>query len=100
MKGKRYVGLDEDSFGGMTPTGRIIRDAWVFGLIPETETCAGWTLDAIQALYDRVHAAWLPHGHLVSRLPPELRERHQRIYGEAIERARSLGWKPDMEDDA
>lgn len=97
--GKRYVGLDQDLHGGMTPTGTIIRDAWVFGLIPETETCAGWDLQRLQALYDQVAAAWQPYGHLASRLPPELRERHSRIYEEAVQRARAAGWEPEMEDD-
>jgi hypothetical protein len=26
----------------MTTTGKIIRDAWVFELLPATETCKGW----------------------------------------------------------
>lgn len=82
----------------MTPTGNIIRDAWVFGIIPETETCAGWTAQGIQDLYDKVTAAWAPYGHLASRLPPELRERHERIYRAAIERARAQGWNPELGD--
>ena len=96
---KRYVGIDKDRFGGMTPTGTIIRDAWVFGLIPESETCEGWPLAQIQQLYDRVTRAWEPYGHLVSNLPPELRERHARIYDEAVRRARALGWDPDLSDE-
>ena len=81
----------------MTPTGNIIRDAWVFGIIPETESCAGWTLRGIEDLYDKVSAAWAPYGHLVSRLPPELRERHERIYRAAVGRARALGWNPELD---
>ena len=96
---RRYQGIDEDSYGGMTPTGTIVRDAWVFGIIPETETCAGWDGPRLQQLYDQVAAAWAPYGHLVSNLPPELRERHGRIYGEAVRRAREMGWSPPMEDD-
>ncbi len=83
----------------MTPTGNIVRDAWVFGIIPETETCAGWTLQRIEALYDKVTAAWEPSGHLASRLPPELRERHQRIYDAAVKRARAQGWDPELGED-
>lgn len=79
----------------MNPTGQIIRDAWVFGLIPETENCAGWDLGRVQALYDKVDAAWQPYGHLPSKLPPELSERHQRIYTAATERARAEGWDPE-----
>jgi len=96
---KRYQGIDKDPNGGMTPTGNIIRDAWVFGIIPETETCAGWTLQGIDALYDKVTEAWAPYGHLASRLPPTLRERHQRIYDAAVQNARKQGWVPDLEDD-
>ena len=48
---KRYVGIDQDTSGGMTDTGRIIRDAWVFGLLPESETCAGWNSHAIEDLW-------------------------------------------------
>ena len=96
-KSKIYEGLDKDQTGAMNPTGNIIRDAWVFGIIPETETCAGWTVQGIEALYDKVTAAWEPYGHLVSNLPPELREKHQRIYSAAVDHARELGWDPDHE---
>ncbi len=95
---KRYVGIDDDVDGAMTHIGTIIRDAWVFGLIPETETCKDWDLARIQALYDQVDAAWEPYGHLVSLLPAELRERHARIYDAAVARARGLGWSPNMEE--
>ena len=30
-----YAGIDHEEHHGMTMTGRIIRDAWVFGLLPE-----------------------------------------------------------------
>ncbi|MEY6432678.1 hypothetical protein ABC977_09705 [Thioalkalicoccus limnaeus] len=95
---KIYAGIDQETPGTITPTGNIVRDAWVFGLIPETETCAGWTLQGIDQLYDRVTAAWAPYGHLASRLPPELRERHARIYAEAVARARAHGWNPELGD--
>jgi hypothetical protein len=94
-----YPGVDEDLKQGITPTGNIIRDAWVFGILPESETCTGWTLQGIESLYDRVSAAWEPHGHQVSRLPPELFERHQRIYRVAVERARENGWDPSLGED-
>lgn len=98
-KQKRYQGIDKDPYGAMNPTGNIIRDAWVFGIIPETETCAGWTVQGIDALYDKVSIAWEPYGNMVSMLPPELRERHQRIYTAAVKRARSLGWDPELGED-
>jgi hypothetical protein len=46
-KPARYDGIDKDLYGGMTDPSRIIRHAWAFGLIPETETCAGWNAQAI-----------------------------------------------------
>jgi len=100
VKNKIYEGIDKDPKGAMTPTGNIIRDAWVFGLIPESETCAGWTVQGIDSLYDKVTAEWEKYGHMVSRLPPELRERHQRIYDAAIARARDLGWDPELGDES
>lgn len=94
-----YVGIDNDDFGGMTRIGTIIRDAWVFGILPETETCAGWSMARMQTVYDAVAEAWEPYGHLPSRLPDDLRERHQRIHGEALRRAKEQGWEPPMEVD-
>jgi len=99
MKVKTYAGIDQDPKGAMNPTGNIIRDAWVFGLIPESETCAGWTVQGIDALYDKVTRAWEPYGHLVSNLPPELRERHEKIYQEAVKQARKKGWDPELGED-
>lgn len=96
---KIYPGIDDDVHGGMTDIGRIIRDAWTFGLIPETEKCAGWDYGRIEALYDKVHAEWGKYGHLASRLPPELGERHRRIHEAAIERARESGWSPNLDDE-
>jgi len=93
-----YVGIYNDNFG-MSPTANIVRDAWVFGLLPDTETCAGWSYDRIEALYDQVTAAWEPYGHLASRLPPELRERHAHLYDEAIRHARQQGWDPGIDDE-
>lgn len=99
MHSKIYAGIHQQPFGGMNQTGNIIRDAWVFGLLPEDETCAGWTRQRIEALYDQVTAAWQPYGHLPSRLPEPLRERHARIYREAVERARAAGWDPQPRED-
>lgn len=95
---KVYRGIDKDLEDGITPTGNIIRDAWVLGIIPESQTCEGWTVQGIEDLYDKVSVAWEPYGHLVSRLPPELRERHKRIYDEAIAKAREYGWDPELDE--
>jgi len=95
MRNKTYMGIDKDPNGAMNPTGNIIRDAWVFGLLPETETCEGWSTQRVEALYDQVSAEWDKYGHMVSNLPPELGVRHRAIYDAAVARARELGWDPD-----
>ena len=98
----RYVGIDNDLKGGMTATGKIIRDAWTFGLIPETETCEGWRAEGIEDLWRRVNLEWEKVGFRVGNLPPETRERFLRIQDAAVERAKSAGWSGDDElaDDA
>ncbi len=94
-----YPGIDQDTYGGMTYYGRIIKDAWVFGLIPETETCAGWSHGQLDTLTQQVNAKWEEHGLLPSRLPAELRERYARIHEAAVQRAREQGWNPELGDD-
>lgn len=96
---KVYVGIHNDLFGGMTDTGNIIKDAWVFDLIPETETCEGWTQGGIQALYQKVQDEWDKYGCLASKLPDDLRARHDRIHGDAIKRAKEMGWEPQIFED-
>jgi len=93
----RYVGIDNDIHGGMTTIGKIIRDARVFELIEETQTCEGWNLAGIDALLDKVNKEWDKYGCLVSNLPPELFERHQKIHGKAMEQARDAGWSGETE---
>ena len=101
MTQRIYAGIDNDPKGAMNPTGNIIRDAWVFGLIPQTQTCEGWTVQRIEALYEEVTREWDKYGHLVSNLPPELAQRHREIYDAAIANARKKGWDPDeaLDDD-
>ena len=99
MMQKNYVGLTQDSNAGLTHLGRMVRDAWVFGILPETETCAGWDAARMQNLYERVYQAWEPYAHLPSRLPDALRERHARIYAAAISDARGAGWDPELGED-
>ncbi len=45
----KYVGINNEVNGGMTTIGKIIRDAWVFDIIEETETCEGWNLAGVDA---------------------------------------------------
>ena len=94
---KLYPGLSNDQNGGLTPLGKVVMDAHVFELLPEEQGCDGWDLGRMQALYDQVHEAWVPYGHLPSRLPEALGERHRRIYDAAVERAKAAGWDPENE---
>ncbi len=93
----RYIGIQNEVNGGMTTIGKIIRDAWVFDLIEETETCEGWNFAGVDALLDKVNKEWDKYGCMVSNLPPELFERHQKIHSKAIEEARATGWCGEAE---
>lgn len=94
---KRYVGIDNDLNGGMTDAAKIIRDAWVFDLIPETETCEGWLAAGIEDLWRKVDAEWEKYGFLVSNLPEPLREKFMRIQTAATTKAKAAGWDADLE---
>ena len=96
---QHYKGVYSDLNGGMTHLAQIIKDAWVFGLLPEDQDGKGWTSGQIQQLYDKVSEEWEKYGHLPSRLTPELRNRHQRIYEASVERARKNGWNPELGED-
>ena len=98
-KPDRYVGINNDINGGMTSIGKIIRDAWVFDLIDQSETCEGWNLAGIDALLQKVNAEWDKYGCLVSQLPEDLAKRHQKIHAEAIAKARAAGWSGEHETD-
>ena len=92
-----YVGVQNEVNGGMTTIGKLIRDAKVFGLIEESETCEGWNFAGVDALLDKVNEEWDKYGCLVSNLPPELFEKHQKIHGKAVEEARAAGWCGEAE---
>ena len=94
-----YSGIYQDEHGGMTHLGRIVMDAWVFGLIPESESCAGWDAAQMQILHESVFSAWEPHGHLPSRLPAALRDKHAAIYQDAVARAKQHQWDAELDDD-
>ncbi|MFC1773439.1 hypothetical protein ACFL3A_08810 [Pseudomonadota bacterium] len=98
MAGKTYCGITNDYYGGMTPIGTIIRDAWVFGILPETETCEDWSHDRLQIIHDKTKAEWDKYGCLVSNLPDELRQRHTEIFQRTMDSARKMGWNPELED--
>jgi len=94
-----YSGIHSDHFGGMTPIGTIIRDAWVFGILPESETCENWSHDRLQIIHDKTKSEWDKYGCLFSGLPDELKQRHARIFDSAIAQARKLGWDPELSDE-
>ena len=93
---QKYVGIYNDQSGGMTHLGRVVMDAWVFEIIPTTETCEGWDASQMQNLYEEVFAAWAPYGSLPSNLPEDLRMRHALIYEHAMMRGRDAGWDPEL----
>ena len=99
MADRLYCGITNDYYGGMTPIGTIIRDAWVFGILPESETCEDWSHDRLQIIHDKTKVEWDKYGCLASNLPDELRQRHTDIYQRAVDNARKLGWDPELEDD-
>ena len=98
-KDERYVGIDNDLHGGMTDTGKIIREAWAFGLIPEDETCEGWLAQGIEDLWRKVDAEWEKYQFSVRSLPEDLQQRYLRIQDAALKRARAEGWDPELGDD-
>lgn len=99
MNEQHYCGIDHDKDGGLTHLGRIVIDAWLFGILPETETCQGWSSSQMQNLYEKVHAAWEDSAHLPSRLPPELQQRHSFLYEQRILMAKRSGWSAELGDD-
>ena len=94
---KRYVGINNDLNGGMTDTGKIIRDAWVFGLIPETETCEGWLASGLEDLWRKVNEQWELYGFQVSKLPPDMQAKFLRLHQQAFEQAKAAGWDAENE---
>lgn len=98
MSGK-YEGLNHDSQWGMSPIGQLIRDAWVFGLLPENQQCEGWDTGMMQNLYEKVHHEWGKYGHLPSRLPTELQQRHYELHSRAINAAKIKGWSAELGED-
>ena len=98
-KPKIYVGINNDVNGGMTSIGKIIRDAYVFDIIEDTQTCEGWNLAGIDALLQKVNDKWDEYGCLASNLPKELSVKHFEIHDKAIKQAKKAGWSGETETD-
>lgn len=96
---RQYSGLKNDANGGMTHFGKMVKDGWLFGLIPDTEDCAGWDNGQMQNLYDKACAEWEKYANLPSLLPDGLKQRHTKIYQDAINYAKANGWNPELGDD-
>ena len=63
----------------MTMPGRVLLDAGLFSLVPETEACAGWGLQRMQKLMGEVENERAKYGNPSSFLLPELRRRHREL---------------------
>ncbi len=92
-----YQGVHNDKYGGMTQLGQIVKDAWAFGLIEESESCEGWPLHKLEELWDKVNEAKRVAGPSVSFWPEDIREKHLRIHEDAMKAARKKGWNPDAD---
>lgn len=82
----------------MSDSGKLMRDAWVFGLLPEGQGVAEQNAMLLQMLAHDVRASWQQHGNCVNCLPRELRNRYTGIHAEAIRRAKMNGWEPEAGD--
>lgn len=91
------MGINNEINGGMTTIGKIIRDAWVFELLDEAETCEGWDINRMEALQQKVNTEWDKYGCMVSQLPEELAKRHYAIHQAGIVKAKAAGWSGDTE---
>ena len=78
-------------------SGKIIRDAWIFGILPEAETCEGWLPQGIETLWEKVNAEWEKYGFRVGAMPDDLREKFLRVQAEALEHAKAAGWSGEQE---
>ncbi len=94
---KKYAGLENDANGGMTPIGKLIRDAWVFNIIEKSETCTNWSYDMVSALSHKVDIEWDKYGCMVSNLPDDLKAKHLQIHNVAIKKAKNSGWTGERE---
>lgn len=94
----KYAGFMQDGHG-MTVLGRLVLDAWLFGVLPREQDCAGWDLGRLQGLIQQVQDKWDENGLFPGRLPADLRQRHEELYNWATERAKGLGWDPALGDD-
>ena len=94
-----YAGIYDDESGGLSPTGRIIMDAWVFEIIPVSETCEGWNSSQVEELSRKVAAAWQQYDSSPRNLPDDMRMRHAMMYQQAKMRGERVVWDPNIDGD-
>jgi hypothetical protein len=99
MTMQAYAGIYNDEAGGLSRLGRIVMDAWVFEIIPSSETCAGWDAARMQALEQQVATAWAVYDNETSKLPDDLRMRHAMVYEHARMRGQDQGWDDNIDGD-
>ena len=99
MSIQTYCGIYNDEAGGLTSHGRIVMDAWVFEIIPSTEPCEGWNSSRMEALSNKVAAAWAQYDNEPRNLPDDLRMRHAMIYEQARARGGRVEWDPNIDGD-
>jgi hypothetical protein len=99
MSTQKYVGIYKDGAGGLTPMGRTVMDAWVFEIIPVSETCEGWDFSRMEELAGKVSAAWIQYENTPRNLPDDLRMRHAMLYEQARMRGENVSWDPNIDGD-
>lgn len=99
MSMQSYCGVYNDEAGGLTSLGRIVMDAWVFEIIPGSETCEGWDASRMEALSNQVAAVWVQYDNEPRNLPDDLRMRHAMIYERARMRGEQAEWDSNIDGD-
>ncbi|HEU4709308.1 MAG TPA: hypothetical protein VFS17_08350 [Methylophilaceae bacterium] len=99
MSTQNYPGIYKDEAGGLTPMGRTVMDAWVFEIIPTSETCEGWDLSRMDALARQVADKWAEFDNSPRNLPDDYRMRHAMLYEQARMRGEGVEWDPTIDGD-
>lgn len=96
-----YPGYDNDPNLGMSQEAKLIRQAWAFDLLPESEKCVNWRVDQFEELWDKVNSVWEKAEFRLENLPDEVQKRYMDLQNSAFEAARQQGWDPNklIEDD-
>lgn len=99
MPQQTYPGIYNDEAGKLTHYGRTVMDAWVFEIIPTSETCEGWDFFRMKELSNKVAAVWLQYDNEPRNLPDDYRMRHAMLYEQARMRGEKAIWDPNIDGD-